>query len=223
MNDSEFSIDALDDQDSAKSLYELLTPAMQNAINRLPSQLTSLDPDTLLKEARPTLVIRRLKSKLWSEYSKCLAQGDARIGAIKIYDGICTRQYFYKNVLEVPRIFAWIISPVASEDAAAREALEFGLERLRNEVLTADLMGDDGRLDTDAARIVISVVKFLEAKIHGNPLQRIEQKSLHAHVHSGEVSFSKEDLMVELDRIKDKLDRTRAPMIEARVSDVEEN
>lgn len=190
---------------------------MRRIVSDLPKEVLDLGPEVLEERAKPTLVIRRLRSKLWHEYERVLKENRTKISMTDVCKNICTRQYFYEYVVGEPVMLAWFIHPQTSFDQIAEEALDFGLERIRKEILTAPLYTDKGKFDTGIAAQILTAVKYLDARVKGSPLQRIEQKSL--HVHTTRQAVDRESLMLELEKIREELSIGATPQLAHKVPD----
>lgn len=207
-----------DDSQVQRSLYECLSDRMRKIIDELPKEIMDLGPEVLEERAQPTLVLRKLRSKLWKEYERTLKEEKSKIAMLDVCKNICTRQYFYEYVVGEPVMLAWFIHPQMDFDQAAEEALDFGLERLRSEILTAPLYktkadGSRGEFLKDNAHLVLSAVKYLDARVKGSPLQRIEQKNLHLHANAPPRSVSRESLLTELEQIRAQLALGSVPQL----------
>jgi hypothetical protein len=123
---------------------------------------------------------------------------------------VCSKQYFFEYIVHREEVLAWLFHPPTSFEVAAEEALNFGIPRIR-EMLKAPLFKEnkDGSLGEYIpmnAASVLAAMKFLDARVKGSPLQRIEQKSLHLHKHEDfPRGVSLEEMRHELDSLNAKL------------------
>jgi hypothetical protein len=206
-----------DEESGKRTQIELLTPALKRRAHAIPEELWAVPTKELEKQVDPTLLEHLLRKKFWTMYQHAVNHGHEVIHVMTLVDGLCSRQYFYKEVVEKPDMFCWFLTPPPNYDLLAAESLEFGLRRLREEILKAPMFDKKGVYQSGVANQIFQVVKFLDARVHGSPLQRIEQKNLHAHVHHNELGSK--DLIKELDDIRARLEMSQAPQLTHKVPD----
>lgn len=124
----------------------------------------------------PNATDNRLRMMFWLEYDR--AQAEARyIRLDNVVSGVCSKQYFTDRYLKIPSKVAWMLTPPASYVVLAQEALQFGLEQLR-EVLEEPHRDKTGKLDVNLIKAKLAIVTMLDTRIKGAPVQRL----LHAHL-----------------------------------------
>jgi hypothetical protein len=196
-----------------RSQFDILTGSLKIAAENISPSIFELPYVELTEKVSPTILVRRLKKRFWQEHDRVIANQEADISPTNIFGGLCSRQYFYKEVVDRPWTLAWILYPTAGYDAIAEEALDFGIERVRAEILTAPLYNEKGKFDVAVSAQIIQAIRFLDARVKGSPLQRIEQKSLHLHAHSDSKAMTREQLDLELKEIRDRLSQGAAPLL----------
>jgi hypothetical protein len=148
--------------------------------------------------SRPTATEARIRLAFWQEYERTQMKHAFQMQVKNIYAGVCTHQHFYTRVLQRPEILAWMLMPPASYQVAMEEALNFGVERLR-EILELPIMLPNGKPDTSTASLILKTVAFLDMRVKG----AIVQKNLNVNVSTDSRSIEdkiKEFSMDELDR-----------------------
>ena len=88
-------------------------------------------------------------------------------------------------------------------------------------MLRAPLFNDKGEFYKENAAVVLNAVKFLDARVKGSPLQRIEQKNMSLHVHKNQGSVSREDLDKELELLRAQLQGNSTPLLVSAPEDTE--
>jgi hypothetical protein len=173
------------DRSDPGSLINMLPPEvalkMESTLKKEPD-LFSLDEQTLSSTLRKrtkniTATDNRLRLKFWSEYDLCKENGTKTMVMARVMRGICSKEFFYKYYLREPGRIAWLLCPPINYMVKANEALEFGLEQMRDILATphTDLRG---RLDARVAALKITIFKLLEDRIKGSVVQKTESKNV---------------------------------------------
>lgn len=208
-------------EESAKrTQFDVLTPALKQKAALIPQVIFEMKPADLEELVNPTTLMRRLKKKFWMEYHRAIGLGRAEVEVLSIHSGLCSRQYFYKCIVDKQETFAWILSPLNEYDLMTEEALEFAVDRIREEILTVPLYnvkddGSRGAFLKDNAAALLTAAKFLDARVKGTPLQRIQQANLHVHQGStgAKSGITREELDRELMEIHARLSGSNLPAI----------
>lgn len=213
------------EESASRNQFDVLTSGLKEKSALIPAELLEMKPMDLEDLVTPTVLQRRLKKKFWSEYHKVIGLGAAEIQPVSIYGGLCSKQYFYKSIVEHTEVFAWLLCPLNEYDLMTEEALEFAVERIREEILTVPLysmgrdeMGNPIRLGflKDNATALLTAAKFLDARVKGTPLQRIQQANLHVHQNGtspNKGGITRDELDRELMEIHARLSGSNLPAI----------
>lgn len=205
-------IEASEEPAQLRPIQECLTPKLKQSLHDLPDEIRELSLEDLEKRLSITPTLRQVKIGFWNEYRRTIVEHRNTIVVGSVIDGVCSYEYFYREIANREEMLAWLFHAPTDFDRAAEEALSFGIERLRNDILTAPLYatnqdGSRGAFNKDNASVVLNAIKFLDARVKGSPLQRIEQKSLHLHknadgVHKG---ITRDELNQELESLRQRL------------------
>lgn len=122
-------------------------------------------------------VDNRIRLKFWMEFEYAQANHNKEIDVARVYAGICSKEYFYKRYMRSPSKVAWMLCPPSGYALKAEEALEFGLDQLRDMLEQPHVIG--GQLNTKVAELKLKIVALLEPRVKG----AVAQKLLHAHAH----------------------------------------
>lgn len=210
MDDNKQGTELLDlEETGRRSLFECLTPSIQDWTQKIPLDIWQTDFQDLEKELDPSPTLRVMRRNLWKRYKEALEQG-GDIRAYDIYHGVVTRQSFWTEILGKPKKLAYILSPKAEYDEVAAEALDFGMERIRKDILTAPIINPaTGKFDASVAGCVLAAVRLLDSRVKGSPLQRIEQKTMQVNIHRNEKTpITREQLDEELRMLQARLGST---------------
>lgn len=171
----------------------------------------------------PTPTDNRLRIKFWDEYDRCQASGTARMVMANVTAGVCSKEFFYKNYLMRAEKVAWLMCPPTGYMTKATEALEFGIEQLRDILEQPHV--NLGRVDTKLGELKTKIVMMLDTRVKGAPMQRSMNLNVNtsdkAVAHAATAS-SEEELMrqlKELDRRNRQAQNIPVP-VEAEILDV---
>lgn len=171
-------------KENPRSLYNLCPKRLRSAMDRIPEPYYKLSEEEIdekidakanWKKVRPTL--NCLRFRLWEQYNIVIVKEAAGISMEKICEGICPVNYLSGSILRNPLLTAWLIFPPKSYEEAAKEALMLGVGQLRK-ILTFPIWDDKGNPNLKTAKLQLDVIKVLDARLKGAPVQRVEKKNL---------------------------------------------
>lgn len=146
----------------------------------------------------PTPTDNRLRLKFWVEYDRAMAHG-GRFTIGNVLASLCTGEYFYKKYLSHPGKVAWLVTPPAGYLVKAEEALEFGLEQLR------DLLDQPhvsfGKVDTKLGELKAKIVMMLDARVKGAVVQR----SMNMNINTSTNTVNKELTGASMEELEKRL------------------
>lgn len=145
----------------------------------------SLDAHLRKVKIPPSATDNRLRLKFWIEYDRCKADSISAMTMTHVISNICSKEFFYNHYLKRPSKCAWLLCPPISYSHKLEEALEFGLEQLRDilstphweESLDRDGLPTTPTFNAKIASLKLSVFKTLDDRKHGIATQRIESTS----------------------------------------------
>jgi hypothetical protein len=160
--------------------------AFINASQREP-EIFGIDERDLFKRLRstgrtPSPTDNRLRMAFWYEYDQ--AQLTLKPMEMKrVYAGVCSDAYFYQRYLGVPHRVAWMLTPVTDYVTKTKEALDFGLDRIR-EILEREPVNHKGQFDSRLAELQVKITWMLEQRVKGAVVQRAEVKTMGLNIHT---------------------------------------
>lgn len=205
--------EVLDEETLTRPIHECLSPYLTTALSQISHDVRSQTLADLEECLSITPLMRQIKISFWEEYRRTIVQSKPTMSVSAVCDQICSREHFYHQLVRREESLAWLFHPPTAFDKIAEEALEFGIERLRKEILTAPLYSQNGAFNEKNAAVILNAIKFLDARVKGSPLQRIEQKSLHVHKTIESGSITKEDLDKELAQLRAQLASASQPLL----------
>jgi hypothetical protein len=169
------------DQNDPRSLINLLSAPMKKAVEEVlfdaeTAALMALDELDLYKKLKETEhysitpTDNRLRLKFWMEYDYCQAYMSKEIDHRRVIAGVCTYESFMRSFLRKPHKVAWLLCPPTGYALKVNEALEFGLDQLRDILETPHSAG--GKLDTKLGELKLKIVALLDTRAKGTPIQR---------------------------------------------------
>lgn len=177
-----------------------------------PEYFEEPDEQTLLallnaNNGRINATDNRLRLKLWLEYDYTHQFHVGHIDIKRVCAGICSPEFFQNKYLSCPEKAAWLLCPPAGYMAKINEALEFGVQQLRDVLGFAHQNGT--KLDPKVAEIKLKIVMFLDARKNGGILQKT--MNLHAHTSDkGAASAAIQGaLQPTMDQMQSRLDALR--------------
>lgn len=207
----EYSVIEPDNPNSVLNLVAGI-PTIMDAVCRVKDEapdLLTCDFYEIKNKAKPTLTLSRLRQSFWQEYEAAVT-GNRKMKLAKIIAGVCTEAFLKVKVLPENEKVAFILSPPSDYLVIVKEALNAGLDTLR-QIVGAKVIRDDGTLDTKAADTIIKAVALLDMRVKGAIVQRVDQRTLNMNINqqlpqgSKALPRSVEELDRELDEVKKKL------------------
>jgi hypothetical protein len=169
------------------SLYSLLPTELKRRATNVDPEYFEMPEEELELKVKPPGSLRMLKYRLWDCYTQNMETLQP-LSYENICRGVCTPAYLSKAISRNPAVLAWLMTPPRKYEEAAHEALMFGLDRLR-EVLQFPLWNKEGKPDTKTAGLILSVVKMLDLRVKGSPIQKHEIKQ-----HTLQINASAKDV-----------------------------
>jgi hypothetical protein len=165
--------------DDERALIRLVPEAIREKMVMLSEDFRVMSETDIRKKLKPTPTDNQLRLSFWLEYNAVQESFLPKMVIANVLRGICSEDYFYGSYLQNPIRVAWLITPPVHYTVKMTEALEFGIERLR-EVLEYPLTDAKGKVNVALARLMSTIVQQLETRVHGAVAQKlqIEQKTL---------------------------------------------
>lgn len=177
------------DEENPLSVINLVPPMMQEAIRKIPDQVTYLTHATeaqIRKEVKPTERDERLRLAFWDEYNYASSVG-TQMRINHIIKGCVAVEHFYEIYLKTPKKLAWIITPPKFYSQGMKYILHLGLDRL-TEIMQASVVDENGKLDVRAASVILKTFQLVDLRVKGAIMQKvqIDQRTLNmnAEVHA---------------------------------------
>ena len=172
------------DEDHQFSVVNLVPPSLKErmlARRKENPEFFEMDEHDLLKELRrrchtPSATDHRLRMKFWMEYDRAMSTY-TKMSIPRLCEGVCTVPIFLEYVFKRPHRVSWIMLPPVNYADRMVEALNYGLDQMR-EILDLPMVDGNGKVDHKLAAMKIAVFKMLDDRSNGVAVQRLEQKSI---------------------------------------------
>lgn len=160
------------DFSNPRSLVSIAPSFVKKALIDIPIQYLEMNEYELEKIVDTNPFINRVRSAFWQEYER--AQGEMRqMNGSYIAQTVGTLEAYIKKLFKDEKIAAWILCPPTSYGIFLDEALEFGLKRLRDNVLTLPIVDPEtGEVCVKNAELITKVVAFLDMRKNGAVVQK---------------------------------------------------
>ncbi len=172
------------DEKNPRAIINLLPKATREAVMKAlynSPELFDVDEQHLFrtlreKELSPSATDNRLRLKFWFEYDYCQAYFSKEIDIARVAAGVCSYEYLTMKYLKEPYKVAWMLCPPVGYAAKVHEALEFGIEQLRDILEAPHKVG--GKIDTKLGELKLKIVMNMELRERGS----VPQKIISAHL-----------------------------------------
>lgn len=200
-----------------KSVANMIPDALKKALKDIPLELLGCSEERLVQQVGPSQVLEMLRLSFWDEYSIAVDNG-RKMQINRVYGPICSREFFYREVVGNPLFLGYIIRPTLDYTFKMRELLEIGHRRFR-EVLHLPLHEANGRVNVPLVAEMVKIVSLVENRVRGAVVSKlqVEQRSLNVNVDAPKGYFEVSD---ELDDIESQIkllegDNGRTEIVEA--------
>jgi hypothetical protein len=189
------AVDLFNRADS-RALINMVSPETQAAMLRAASlrpDLLGLDEDDLwqkLKEEAkiPNATDNRLRLQFWLEYDEACNEG-RRMMMKKVYGSICQTIVFHR-MLERPERVAWLLTKPAGYEHQLKEALSFGMKRIRD-ILQTNPTDVDKKDRHRLLELQTKIAFALDQRVNGAFVQKIEQKNMNLNINTDDKELAR--------------------------------
>lgn len=201
---------------------EIVPDAVHKALEFVPSELLGLSEWELLpklekRNFKPSPVMSACRVQFWKEYFRAMERGKGMV-LTRCFNGVCAPSYFYMYLLRDRSFVAYMLTPPGEYTTIMEEGLNYGLKKMRD-ILDFPLYDDKGYPNTKVADAILKVVAFLDNRLHGQAVQRIEQKveakNLNVNVEH-ESNLTPDEIDSRIKQLQAKLGGDHRPALEVK-------
>lgn len=179
--------------------------SLVKAVSQIAPEIQLMDEAALARAFKPTPLDYALKKQLWSKFYEAEKLG-TRLKMVDIFDGLCTNQYFYNELIKNPIRVSWLVTPPMNTEALVEEAFRFSFQRVRDDILTM-------AVTEKSAPILLKAFQIFADRHLGPVVQRIESKNLNVDVDGGSTrdvgAMDPYEIETKLRELKQKLIPTK--------------
>lgn len=186
---------------SPVEIIDLLDGKFKEAFVTLPDEVMSLSETDLEKKFKATDVDFMLRKKFQELVVQCKTVEGSHIGAIDVYDEICSKQYFFTQIITNKYRIAWLLCPIKSFHSMLEDCLYFTIKKVRDEVLTMPVT-------PQTAGHIMKALEYFTNRVIGPVVQRVENKNMNVTVDGTKIvqdSINPENLMQQYADVKAKI------------------
>lgn len=183
---------------------QMMTGKFREACDTLPEEMLMLTEIELEDRFLLQLTDRMLRQKLWKKIDEAKALGRTEVLQTEVYEGIMTRQNFYKTVLSNPYRIAWLmIRPSSFEDL-----VDIGLELTIRKLV---MYVSETPVDSKTLGQITRLAEFFANRSKGPVVQKIEQRTVSAHMRVDAKAPTAQALESELKQVQELLVKSEVP------------
>ena len=167
---------------------------------KIPAEMWCLNEYELSQKFKVSSIDFLLKNRIVKLLSDAEKTGIRPIQTSLIYEEICSRQFFYFNVITNPYKVVWLLTPVQNHQDLIDESFYFCIKKVRDEILTMPVT-------EKSAPIILKALEFFTNRSIGPVVQKIEQKSMSVNFDGSSVArdaLTPDDLQKKLDELRAK-------------------
>lgn len=168
------------DKNNKRSVYNLVPPYMQKAIDNIPKEYHLLSEKQMQRAFRPSFEDSQMRMAFWTEYQRAQFT-NTKMGMVSVYYHVYDQYTFTGGVVLDPKRLAWIIKPPAQWVSGMQVILNQGLQ-VMFDAIHADNIIMHGHLDPRVFNSVFKVIEMANIAMNGLPVIRTESKSVNMNV-----------------------------------------
>lgn len=164
----------------------LVTPKLRELIFSIPNSFFELSENKLIREVYPenspdeTDVLLRMG--FWEEYQRCFL-GMKKMQVEKICDGVMSAPNLYHYLSPRPGALAYIITEPQKVQNRLKYAFHLSVQNMIELIKKAEQINvKTGLPDAKLMSLKVDLFKYLDQRLHGSIIQKIEQKNLNVNV-----------------------------------------
>lgn len=202
-------------KEDSTSLYRMFeSPHFRETVDKLTEEELSLSEAQIIKRGNITPADRRLRLRLWKIYEKNLSHGVHRISVPEIAKRDISGLELLKAFTDKNKVL-FLLSPPPSYALQAEEALSTGLDAVR-ELLDLPLVDPvTGKVNSSLAALKLRTVQWLDARVKGAIVQKVDQRNINLNVSADKVEESARMSVDEIDKkiaeLEEKARNTTVP------------
>lgn len=192
-----YEVPALVDSREGKSIFNMSSPAVREAMLKLPPRYLEMSEAELKALAKPTQLDWSIRVSFWREFEKACQFNRNAIRCQDVFGGICSEHYWYGKLLKNPKKVAWLTRPIQTYAKHIESILVQGLRRLE-ELIQMDVSDGKGGLDPRKGALLLEAVREVANRSKGMAVQKTENKTLRVSARAPTPAAAQEPSLEEL-------------------------
>lgn len=177
------------DEKNPQSLINITPSSVSNALKSIPDSIWELSEDDLAENVKRITpkgfdTINMLRDSFWREFDQATRAG-RMIHISNVYGGICSSQFFLKEIVNNSYKVAYICSPPKDYEIAMRHIMNLGLKQIQ-EIINLPLMIESGKYagmnDSKLAHVKYLIMRDIIPRVMGAVPHRIQTENLNVNV-----------------------------------------
>lgn len=177
----------------------LLRMDFKEAAENIPQDILDMSEAELFAIRKPTRTDYFLRKNLWKQVERAINEGADSITATAVYSRVCSKQNF-DRIFKLHHRLAWMLFPPKEDADKWEETLSFGLDRLRNELMTMEI-------NEKTAGTFLKALGMLMDRVHGPVVQRIDARYATLNMNKPIQGSTPTEAMKQIEELKAKLDQ----------------
>lgn len=123
--------------------------------------------------AQVSMIDEALRTRFWAEYDRAVTEGKEKMSMESVWSNV-TAHEVWDRYIHLPEKMAWLMCPPALYDAKQNALLSFAIDEVANILEQPHVVNN--RVDAKLATLKFNVFKYLDERVHGSTVQRIDQR-----------------------------------------------
>jgi len=192
----------LRDKSNPRSLVNIVPLSVSKAIDVIPDSIFEMTDGEIRKIGKIDQTEELLRINFWLEYDRA-QMGNRKMNITNVICGVCSLQYFQKNIVSNSFKMAYIARPPIEYTLQIEDLLRISLEQMRD-ILLLPHVKPDGSVDAKLADVKTRIHDSVELRARGAVPHRVETKNLNVNVDSQQTPLQRQEPL-SLDDINKRL------------------
>lgn len=199
-------------EEEPRSIYNLVPSEMQRAMKVVNPNVWNWSFKNLEKRAKPDPRLAQLRVAFWQEYNETQDKWRKGISITRVTNGICSRPYFYDEVMKDQYKLAYLLYPTTDYIASMMEMQDLAMREMRK-ILLLPNGGKKGHNMT-VIKEKIKIFALLDNRIRGAVPKKIHRDETHTHAHA-HINLSHQQAPQSIGDIEKEIKRIERTVVEA--------
>lgn len=158
-----------------KELASYFQTKLGNLINNLPHHMRLRSEAEIISDLRPTPLDYAIRRSFWKAVDTAKSVGKEKIPTARIYEGVCTRNWFEEAFIVNPLRLAWMLRPIVPHEAFYEAINKAAIEKILTIVEQAEI-------DPKMLPILAKIAEMSANRAFGAVVQKTQIQSRNLNV-----------------------------------------